>query len=570
MYFHNICKVFEAISLNLHSHLQYLSFSQRNMLHNFSKDISHIAIPEQFTFPFSYTPHPLSLLATEQTIAHLESNTEWTDEIAKGKMFGVMVVMTTDNKIGFISAFSGLLLSSYHHPFFVPPVYDMLSPLSFFKEEENNISQINIQIKEIETSSSFITLNNTLHNANNQQYTIISNLKADIKKAKKEREVRRLNGNLSEAELAALIKESQFKKANLKRIEKGWKSKIEDIKKLLFPFEEKIAQLKKERKSRSALLQNRLFDQFQMLNALGEKKGLIEIFSTSSQLTPPAGSGECAGPKLLQYAYTHGLTPLAMAEFWWGESPKKEIRRHKQFYPACMNKCFPILSHMLKGLDVEPSPLDNGANLYDKVETLYQDEYIVAISKPYGLASAPGKASEASALDYIKKQFPSASGPLLVHRLDMDTSGILLFTLDAATHKIMQSQFASRSVKKKYIALLDGVIDSSEGIIELPLLPSYDDRPRQIVDHNNGKPAITNFAVDKIIGGKTRIALYPLTGRTHQLRVHCAHSEGLNCPIVGDPLYGNKAERMFLHAEQITFVHPYQHKSITITDTAKF
>ncbi len=540
------------------------------MLHNFSKDVSHITTPQQFTFPFSYTPHPLSLLAAEQTIAHLESNPIWAKEIAKGKMFGVLVVATPDQRLGFIAAFSGLLLSSYHHPFFVPPVYDMLSPLSFFKEEENNISQINKEIKGAEEKTSFITLNNTIQTTINEAHTTISKLKEDIKNSKKKREILRQDNSLSEVESAALIKESQFEKANLKRTEKEWKSKIDELKQQLLPLQEKISQLKKERKTRSALLQKKLFDEFQMLNAKGEKKGLIEIFSTTSQHTPPAGSGECAGPKMLQYAYTHSLKPVAMAEFWWGESPKKEIRRHKQFYPACMNKCFPILSHMLKGLDVEPSPLANGAELYEKIEILYQDEYIVAISKPNGLASAPGKASDASALDYIKKKFPSAQGPLLVHRLDMDTSGILLIALDSATHKIMQSQFASRAVKKRYIALLDGVINTPKGTINLPLSPSYEDRPRQIVDHINGKSALTEYKIDKVIDGKTRIALYPLTGRTHQLRVHCAHTEGLNCPILGDPLYGNRSERMYLHAEKLTFVHPFQNKSITITDPAKF
>ncbi len=540
------------------------------MLHNFSKDVSHITTPQQFTFPFSYTPHPLSLLAAEQTIAHLESNADWADEIAKGKMFGVLVVATPDHKLGFISAFSGLLLSSYHHPFFVPPVYDMLSPRSFFKEEENNISQINKEIKETEKSTSFITLSSIIQNTGIEASTKISKLKEDIKNSKKKRDIRRQNNSISESELATLIKESQFEKANLKRVEKEWKSKIDELKQQLLPLQEKITQLKNERKTRSALLQKRLFNEFQMLNAKGEKKGLIEIFSTTSQLTPPAGSGECAGPKMLQYAYTHGLKPVAMAEFWWGESPKKEIRRHKQFYPACMNKCYPILSHMLIGLDVEPSPLANGAELYDKIEILYKDENIVAISKPHGLASAPGKASEASVLDYIKKLFPSAEGPLLVHRLDMDTSGILLIALDSATHKIMQSQFASRAVKKRYIALLDGVINTPKGTINLPLSPSYEDRPRQIVDHINGKSALTEYKIDKVIDGKTRIALYPLTGRTHQLRVHCAHTEGLNCPILGDPLYGNRSERMYLHAEKLTFVHPFQNKSITITDPAKF
>ncbi len=540
------------------------------MLHNFSKDVNHTALPQQFTFPFSYTPHPLTLLAAELTIAHLESNNTWTDEIAKGKMFGVMVVTTPNNKIGFIAAFSGLLLSSYHHPFFVPPVYDMLSPSSFFKNEENNISLINIQIKDLENSASFITLSNSIDDAGYQLSNKVSKLKKDIKNAKKARELRRQNTNLTEAELASLIKESQFEKANLKRVEKEWKSKIEELTQQLLPIKEKIDQLKKERRRRSAALQKRLFDEFQMLNALGEKKSLLEIFSATPQLTPPAGSGECAGPKLLQYAYSKGLKPIAMAEFWWGDSPKKVIRRHKQFYPACMNKCFPILSHMLKGLDVEPNPLANGAELYDRVKILYQDANIVAISKPHGLASSPGKASEASVVDCIKKQFPTASGPLLIHRLDMDTSGILLIALDADTHRIMQSQFASRSVKKKYIALLDGIVDSSEGTIILPLLPSYEDRPRQKVDHINGKSALTDYRVDKVEDGKTRIALYPLTGRTHQLRVHCAHSQGLNCPILGDPLYGNRSERMYLHAEKITFVHPYQKTSITITDPAKF
>jgi len=484
-------------------------------------------------------------------------------------MFGVLVVETPDRQIVYISAFSGILAGKNIHPFFVPPVYDLLQPNGFFKEEEQNISEINNNIKNLQNKSEYILLINKLQSFEDSFKRQIEEEKEIRKKAKEEREKRR-NENPNEVELAAMVKESQFQKAELKRIEKQGAATINEIKNEISIFEEKIEFLKKERKRRSAALQQKLFDQFQMLNAKGEAKGLSFIFEPTLQHTPPAGAGECAAPKMLQYAYTHHLRPIAMAEFWWGNSPKTEIRHHGFFYPACQSKCGPILKHMLQGLIVEENPLAMDHHKSTELEIVYEDEWMVCVNKPAGMLSVPGKLDKDSVYDRMKQKYPNATGPLIVHRLDMDTSGLLLIAKDKEVHKTLQSMFKDRRIKKRYTALLEGIVKQNEGTINLPLCPDITDRPRQMVNQEFGKPAVTEYTVLEKKDGKTRITFHPLTGKTHQLRIHAAHPDGLSCPIVGDTLYGKKSDRLYLHAEYLEFTHPKTGEIIEIKKEADF
>ncbi|MDE6347865.1 MAG: hypothetical protein K2L60_04215, partial [Bacteroides sp.] len=402
--------------------------------------------------------------------------------------------------------------------------------------------------------------------------------KARLKEAKAAREQRRKEKVLDTQEEAELIRESQFQKAEYKRLERAWKEKIATSQAQAENREKQIAALKSERKTRSAALQQKLFEQFELLNGRGEAKNLCEIFGQTPHKTPPAGAGECAAPKLLQQAYLHGWKPIAMAEFWWGDSPKTEIRRHGHYYPACRGKCGPILQHMLQGLQVEESPLLKKMQApSQKLEIVYEDAWLSVINKPAGMLSVPGKEDAVSVYSLAREEYPEADGPLMVHRLDMDTSGLLIIAKTKLVHQHLQAQFKNRQVKKRYIALLDGIVPQDQGTIELPLCLNPLDRPRQMVHTEHGKPAVTDFQVLERLNGdenrngnRTRIAFYPRTGRTHQLRVHAAHPLGLHCPIIGDALYGTKAERLYLHAESIKFTHPITGKTVRVTQEAGF
>ena len=404
-----------------------------------------------------------------------------------------------------------------------------------------------------------------------------------------------------------MIRESQFMKAELRRLKKSLSEKTA-LETEFEDYQENILRLKQLRKQLSDALQQWLFSQFRMLNQEGESKDLLEIFRDEAlkeypqaaiatsriaalKMVPPAGSGECCEPKLLQYAYQHGYKPLQMAMFWWGESPKEEIRHHLQFYPACNGKCKPILHWMLPPSVFEsPASAENGIGgqkgpfpkqvemLYEQVETLYEDCELTVIHKPAGLLSVPGKdAAQPSVYALMRRKYPEATGPLIVHRLDMATSGLMIIAKTEFAYHRLQKEFLNHRVQKKYIAIISekdilGRDIPEKGIISLPLQPDYLNRPRQMVNHEQGKEAITEYEIlERIDGSHLRIALYPKTGRTHQLRVHCAHQEGLNAPILGDPLYGNeKAARLHLHAEEITFEHPLTGKKIMIKRKADF
>lgn len=539
------------------------------MTHSFPKSAERFPLPEKFTFPFHYEPHPLCILAAHEVQAYLKEQKAWADELQQGKMFGVLVVQTSDNTLGFLAAFSGNLEGKSCHPWFVPPICNFSDPDGFFRVEERNISALNSRIDTLENDPTFLLLKEQLQEARNEAYHKLAEAKKELKAGKEARDKRRKEG-VNEWESQQLIRESQFAKAELKRLERFWLDKIALLQQEVDRFVQEIESLCTERKTRSAALQQQLFDCFVLLNARGEKQALRKVFEDATGKIPPAGAGECAAPKLLQFAYLHSLRPIAMAEFWWGDSPKTEIRRHGNYYPACSGKCGPILNFMLQGLTVEDNPLLCDTHRHASPEVVYEDDWIVAVNKPAGMLSVPGKQSLYSVYDWMKASYPEADGPLIVHRLDMATSGLLLLAKTKEIHKQLQVLFKNRKMEKRYIAILDGDILCAQGAIELPLCLDPDDRPRQTVNFQYGKPAITRYEVLGRETQGTRVAFYPQTGRTHQLRVHAAHPSGLNAPIVGDSLYGKRGGRLYLHAERLTFIHPVTKEEVRLQAIAPF
>ena len=556
-----------------------------------------------------YEPHPLCIQACREVQEMLARREDWQEEIARGKMFGVLIVenVKTDTDVqkrgypaadseapkwGYLAAYSGQIGGRSDWEDFVPAVFDYLQPDGYFKTHEAEISRINQSISHLKEDERMKEARTLIRQLQEERKRTIAAYQEKMKEAKAKRDSRREAGNLSEAEEAEMIRESQFMKAELRRLKKSLSEKTA-LETEFEDYQENILRLKQLRKQLSDALQQWLFSQFRMLNQEGESKDLLEIFRDEAlkeypqaaiatsriaalKMVPPAGSGECCEPKLLQYAYQHGYKPLQMAMFWWGESPKEEIRHHLQFYPACNGKCKPILHWMLPASTFEPEAIN--LSIYDKVETLYEDREIAVIHKPEGLLSVPGKdAAQPSVYALMRRKYPEATGPLIVHRLDMATSGLMIIAKTEFAYHRLQKEFLNHRVQKKYIAIISekeisGKEIPEKGIISLPLLPDYLNRPRQIVNHEQGKEAITEYEIlERIDGSHLRIALYPKTGRTHQLRVHCAHQEGLNAPILGDPLYGNeKAARLHLHAEEITFEHPLTGKKITIKRKADF
>ena len=593
------------------------------MLHTLNVSIPS---PRQFTYPFCYDVDPLAEAASLELQRYIADADLMSTEKGCGKMFGVLVVEYEDEsgalQRGFLAAYSGLLGGRNDWPYFVPPVFDAQQPDGHFKRTEREISAINHEIAAIEHDAEYLQSVEQYEQTKKRLQAEVDAFKAEVDAAKARRDARRKSGEpLSEEEQAEMIRESQFMKAELRRRRKAMEQADSTLNTQHSTF---LKSLQRKRKQMSDELQRWLFSAYRMLNAKGEERDLIDIFREYTHAMPPAGAGDCCAPKLLQYAYLHRLRPVCMAEFWWGESPASEIRHHLHYYPACRSKCLPILTHMLKGLDVAPNPLAQKRHTAEP-RVLYADEYIMVVDKPAGMLSVPGKAesvrSEASdsANISVEEYFANLQLPTnsqftteqftigeadnsklktqnskflkAAHRLDMDTSGLLVLARTEEAYVELQRQFASRETVKRYEAVLSGVpkhttphstfhIPHSSAqpsgcleAISLPLIADINDRPRQRVDMEHGKPALTLYnivevrAVDantavayttkKVDKGRTLIHLYPKTGRTHQLRVHCAHPLGLACPILGDPLYGTeRADRMYLHAAELTFRHP--------------
>ena len=539
-------------------------------LHRFKGDITGIPLPGKFTNPFRYTPHPLAQMAATEVQEYLSRQEGWHAELRQGKMFGVLVVQAEKKEVGYLAAFSGILAGNNNHPFFVPPVYDLLSHDGFFKTEERNIDRLNAEICRMQDSETCRGLQEQWEDAQTEARATLEKAKQELKEAKRQRDMLRAASPDDPACMETLIRESQHQKAEFKRLKGRVEEKLSALQAQMDAFNQKTAALKAERKARSAALQEKIFRQFRLLNGKGECKDVFTIFQEAGAGIPPSGSGECAAPKLLQHAFLHGLKPVAMAEFWWGDSPHHEMRRHGYFYPACQSKCKPLLNHMLQGLEVDNPALPANGHYDTPLEILYEDPWLIAVHKPAGMLSVPGKIHVDSVAERLHALLPDAEGPLLVHRLDMETSGILLAAKTKAAYQNLQAQFRKREVQKRYIAILDGDIAQQEGTIDLPIRPDPADRPRQVVDRQWGKPAVTRYKVLERRGGKTVVAFCPVTGRTHQIRVHAAHPEGLDTPITGDELYGRKAERLFLHAEMLQFRHPATGETIRIEKKADF
>ena len=553
--------------------------------------LSEQPLPARFNNPFDYEPDALCRAAVKQLQANLPI------EPIEGKMYGVLIV-ERNGEIGYLQAYSGQIADEGED--FVPAVFDYLQPDGYFKIHEAEISQLNQQIAQLKASTAYRQAQENLKSIKQEAEKAIEEARKVMQGAKFLRDKRRKEAFISEAERNEMTRQSQFLKAELQRKKKAYAEQITAALTVVNSYQEQITAWKQERKMKSDRLQRWLFSQFSLLNARRERKNLLDIFrdyylknspartkaahitsvntaeraakeSLAASLLPPSGAGECCEPKLLQYAFLHGYKAISMAMFWWGPSPKTEIRQHGYYYPACNGKCKPILEWMLEGIDVDykdcnRTDYETELALSERLKILYEDDYLAVVVKPSGMLSVPGKGCQPSVYSILSERWKGKSDAFMAHRLDMATSGLLVVARTSEVHKALQAQFIGRTVKKKYVALLPlSILEKQlpvEGRIELPLSPDPDDRPRQRVDRTNGKPAITEYRfIGKTTYGKealeaVKIELYPLTGRTHQLRVHCAHPDGLGTPIIGDNLYGQRAERLWLHAEHLEFTHP--------------
>jgi tRNA pseudouridine32 synthase/23S rRNA pseudouridine746 synthase len=543
----------------------------------FSQESQNQKLPERFTFPFYYDVHPLALHAAQLLQQRLsiedfghDFGLDRQERLgAIGKMFGVLVVQNSGGALGYLAAFSGKLGNSNEHKGFVPPVFDLLEAQGFFRREEQEIHQLTLQVEDLESAEELNRLKEEELAFKQQWATRIQAFQQKIKIAKALRDEKRKKVVDSDPDflriLDALRFESMQESRELKALKRAAQAAIEECQKLTLEYKAKIEVLKSQRAAHSADLQRRIFERYTFLNAAGCTKNVLDLFTES----PPAGAGECAAPKLLQYAYLNALKPICMAEFWWGMAPDSEVRIHGHFYPSCKSKCEPILGHMLQGLVVDQNPI-TAIHPPLELDIIYEDDWIVAINKAPEYLSVPGKNPMPNSLEDLQKRYPTADGPLLVHRLDMSTSGIMLAAKTKLMHQRLQRQFVLRKVQKEYLAILVGVPDQKEGEIKLPLRVDLEDRPRQLVCYEHGSFAHTKYKVLDIQNNETRIALYPQTGRTHQLRVHAAHHLGLNCPIKGDDLYGQKANRLHLHAAKLGFFHPQSNEWMELNCPAEF
>ena len=539
-------------------------------VHFFCQDITYVSLPERFTYPFSYTPHPLVRQAAAEVEAYLHKRPEWDAEIARGKMFGVLLVRLPDGRIGYLAAFSGHLAGKGQHAYFVPPVYDLSLSGGFFRKGEEAIGAMAPLIGVMASRAACWRQRMEMLGQKARQEE--QAWKEFCHRAKQARDERRGKGVNDEAEAERMRDESRFQKAELVRIKRRWKQRMQRVQRHGEAYAALQALFRNRRKQASARLQQEVFRHFRILNVRGEVRDLCELFKETPAGVPPAGTGECALPKLLQYAYLHHLTPLAMGEFWQGESPQGEIREAGHFYPSCTAKCKPLLAFALQGLEVDPDPLEARQRRRIEPEVVYEDSWMVVVDKPAGMLSVPGRvAGGCSVQQFLAERAGNGMPPLPVHRLDMDTSGLLVVAKDMDTYRLLRQQFERREVRKQYTALLEGRVDMpDDGWIELPLGRMPDEPFRRRVDKEGGKYALTRYHIVERKADMTRVEFFPVTGRTHQLRVHAAHSEGLGHPIAGDPVYGHAGSRMYLHAVRIEFTHPRTGRRIGFCREADF
>ena len=536
--------------------------------------------------PFDYVPDESCREAFRALAGRLETlkgslepaDINFCRELESGKMLGVLIATDTSGKRHTLYAFSGQLGDGgFHYPGFVGPVFDYLQPDGYFKAHEAEISQLNDEITRFEDGPlSRIRLE--YERVREHLDALVSDYKEKCRRSKQERDIRRGEGTADDAAMADMIRRSQFEKAELHRLKKRASAELAPYEARLKEAEEHLGRLRDRRRRDSEALQQWLFSNFRLLNARGRSRSLSEIFADTPMRVPPSGAGECCAPKLLHAAYLRGWHPLAIAEYWYGAPKGGEVRIHGHHYPACRGKCLPVLTWMLDGLEVTPSP-GNGAtaDLTCRPEIIFENEWFCVVNKPSGMLSVPGKGAALSLQEWLARYYGPDKDVRVAHRLDQDTSGLIVAAFGPESHKALQSLFATRRVLKTYEAVLDGDLRAmdipSEGRVDLPMSPDWLDRPRQRVDLDGGRPSLTEYSVIAVEQGRTRVSFRPLTGRTHQLRVHSASPMGLGVPIVGDRLYGDgtvTAGRLHLHARALEFTFPMDGRCYTFTAPVPF
>ena len=590
-------------------------------------------IPKGFTDPFRYVPHPLVTKAAGIVMQRISRIEECLREgFEEGKMMGVLIVkvpadfssftdwIDEEKRIGFLCAFSGSVSGRGVIDGFVPPIFDLCAPGGYYRSREAEISALNKRILDMKESSLLAELREELNAAEGTRDDEIGLMKARMEISRRERE--EIRSELSDpSRLEALVRESQFEKAELHRLKVGWNEKISGIREQIQMHADEIETMKNKRSQMSDSLQKWIFRQYVVHNASGEVSTIWDVFAGQG-LVPPGGTGDCAAPKLLNHAFINGFEPVAMGEFWYGKSPETAVRVHGHFYPSCTSKCGPLLKFMMTGLFRKSGPPFRNSLKEQHLEVLgndgaepvviYEDEWIAVVVKPAGMPSVPGLDGRLSVLEWLNSDerrsiFDQPVTYEAVHRLDMDTSGIMVFAKSAEAAVNLRRQFEMHTVRKTYMARLapetcitdsgsrqpEAVLplkDGEKGRIEIPLSPDYDERPRQKADKAHGKAALTEYEVLSVNNdGTSDVLFHPITGRTHQLRVHSAHPLGLGRPILGDLLYGGYSihydlslvseaghthgpdsphaseapRRLHLHALSITFRHPASGKELS-------
>ena len=505
--------------------------------------------------PFARTPHPIAQHAALLLRARLPPT------LADGKMFGVLVVRDRDGRIGYLAAFSGMRDGSWHAPGFVPPLFDEAARAAFWPAGEAELDAIAAELTALETAEhAALAALDARHAAELAALRARHRERRDLRRAAR--------STLVDAGAAhRLDQESRADAAEKRKLLARHAAEREPIARAAAADEARRRVLVDERAAKSRRYLHALFDTYELVNARGERCRLRTLFAPGE---PPGGAGDCAAPKLLGHAYRECLEPVAFAELWWGEPPATGGRHHGTFYPACRGKCGPVLGHMLQGLDVEPAPVFGAAPIApDAPQIVFEDAWLAVVEKPAGLLSVPGRSD--ALRDSVQTRLAARFGEaFVVHRLDLDVSGLLMVAKDRETHVALQRLFASREIAKRYVAWLDGDVAADHGVVDLALRVDLDDRPRQIVDPAHGKPARTEWRVLGRSSGRTKVELVPRTGRSHQLRVHAAHPAGIGVPILGDPLYGREAARLHLHGAHIGFVHPHTKARIEVNSLPPF
>ncbi len=523
--------------------------------------------------PFDYIPDAECDEAFRKLLIRLETlkgslqpnDINFCRQLEEGCMLGVLIAIDSAGERHTLYAFSGQLGEArFHYPGFVEPVFDYLQPDGYFKTKEKEISGQNKKIATFEQSE-LAKAREEYDAAKKRGDEEVEMYREKYRLSKLERAAKRASGGVDEAENAAMIRQSQFEKAELHRLKKRVALALDPLAGNLRKAQSNLNALKEKRRSDSEALQKWLFTNFSLLNANGERKNLSEIFAETPLGVPPSGAGECCAPKLLQAAYLQNLIPVAIAEYWYGKPKSGTIRMHGNHYPACRGRCLPILRWMLQGLSINP-PLEDDHYSEENFspEIIYENEWFCVVDKPSGMLSVPGKGEKLSLQQWLVEKYGHDRNVKVAHRLDQDTSGLIIATFGEEPFRVMQSLFATRRVKKTYIADLEGDYTAEDipakGRIALPLSPDWLDRPRQRVDFDEGKEAVTDYEFIEVSGGYSRVIFHPLTGRTHQLRVHAASLEGLGLPIAGDRLYGKQrvkeTKRLCLHAHKIEFTFP--------------